>query len=758
MASVDPNMGVALLARQFRTAIVVALAVVFGGMLVPAGADAAAGPLSVLGGAGTRNVTLRLTDPQQLPVNERTSSALLERQKGEVLYGRLNLVVRNDGDEGVKLNIGYRSDSESGVVALPGSSDVVELESNHASGGSPSHAQVGKHSSRELRLVFVLPIDQPPSALDGTITVKAEGATGGLEIRLAGAADAMKAVTFVPDSATLQVTHWQLVGGGETTSKVRLVGSGAREALRDLHLAGTTSITAELRRDAQHQITVTLGNLQADPVDPQAVVGTLTFGGHSLPGSYTGTLSLSSFADSSPTLKLEERSRYWIVWAVLLIFIGALASGWATRTYALKRRRELVQNALADVTAEYLNERPNPDDGTEQWSLADVIIDGPPDEQWKSYEPLDTSARIAAALRWARNDEDIDEASTAALALAVRVTSWQMVHLLRSDLAALKELADDPKRSRWRPDHPWADTHTALETVLTLEAARHEPADSAAALALADRIRRQVAWHRAFLEAWNLNAQLTKHAGALGESGHHEQAQALTDALKTIKLDDVDAQLVLSATRSAENQATGLYRLDLSVKQLLALAKRYELDPVRDTAGQAGAFNPSAARLAQSLRTLEQHQAQPQFAFALLRPRLAPTAHDVTAADGVPARSAEPAGSGGARPTADVATRSAMDTSDAGTPGRRTSPSALLAGRKTVRSRGSHQRLGDILVSGAVVATVSVAYALTAYTDTWGSSVDVASALLAGAAGKVAVDWAALPIFRSFRLRATTTG
>ena len=620
-------MGVFIQARRFRSSILAGLAAVLAGLLMPVAAAAAAKPLGVLGGAGARTVTLRLTDPRRLPPDERASSALLKRQKGKVLYGHLNLVVRNDANEAAALNIGYRSDDQPGVVTLPGHSDVVELESSQASGGSPSRARIGRHSSRELRLVFVLPVDQPPSALDGVLIIKAGKAATGLEIPLAGAAAAIKGVTFEPDSVTLQVTRWQPVGGGDATSTVRLVGSGAQQALRDLQVAGTTSVATELRRDGQHPITVTLADLETDPGDPRAVVGTLTFADHPAPGSYTGTLSLSTFAGSTPTLKLEERSRRWIVWAVLLIFIGALVSGCLTRIYALRRRRKLVQKALADITTEYLEERPDPDDGTDQWSLADVIVDGPPDDQWKSYEALDTSARIAAALRWARNDEDIDEASAAALALAVRVTSWHMIRLLRRDLAVLKELGAGTAGDEWRPNHPWAGTHTALDTAVTLDAARREPADSAAALALADRIRRQVAWHQAFLEAWNLYAQLTVHAFELGKAGDHRRADALTKALEDIDLDTIDSELVGSATRSAEDQAAALYRIGVSTKELLALADEYKMDLVRDTAIEgAGAPNASAATLARSLHTLGQHQAQPQLAFALLGPRPAPTA------------------------------------------------------------------------------------------------------------------------------------
>ncbi len=48
----------------------------------------------------------------------------------------------------------------------------------------------------------------------------------------------------------------------------------------------------------------------------------------------------------------------------------------------------------------------------------------------------------------------------------------------------------------------------------------------------------------------------------------------------------------------------------------------------------------------------------------------------------------------------------------------------------------------------------SIAYGLTKYGNTWGSTEDLAAAFLAGVLGTVTVKWAALPIFQSIRLQA----
>ncbi len=66
-------------------------------------------------------------------------------------------------------------------------------------------------------------------------------------------------------------------------------------------------------------------------------------------------------------------------------------------------------------------------------------------------------------------------------------------------------------------------------------------------------------------------------------------------------------------------------------------------------------------------------------------------------------------------------------------------------------------RLPDAGWTLVALTVASIAYGNTAYSNTWGTSQDLATAFLAGALGKVVVNWAALPIFQSIRLRAGKT-
>lgn len=59
---------------------------------------------------------------------------------------------------------------------------------------------------------------------------------------------------------------------------------------------------------------------------------------------------------------------------------------------------------------------------------------------------------------------------------------------------------------------------------------------------------------------------------------------------------------------------------------------------------------------------------------------------------------------------------------------------------------------GDALWTLLPVAAICVVYTLTTYSTTWGSLKDVLTALTAGLVGKVVIDWAKLPLFRSRRL------
>jgi hypothetical protein len=98
-----------------------------------------------------------------------------------------------------------------------------------------------------------------------------------------------------------------------------------------------------------------------------------------------------------------------------------------------------------------------------------------------------------------------------------------------------------------------------------------------------------------------------------------------------------------------------------------------------------------------------------------------------------------------------------LDAPSLGQLSRRAATSARALASINLRMERKSLRLVDMAWTGAALGLASVSYGLTGYSDTWGSSLDMLTAFAAGAVGTVAIDWAALPIFQSIRLRASDT-
>ncbi len=66
--------------------------------------------------------------------------------------------------------------------------------------------------------------------------------------------------------------------------------------------------------------------------------------------------------------------------------------------------------------------------------------------------------------------------------------------------------------------------------------------------------------------------------------------------------------------------------------------------------------------------------------------------------------------------------------------------------------------LGDVFWSGVSLGLVCIVYGTQKYDETWGSNGDPLAAFVAGATGVIVIQWAALPIFQSIRLRLAKAG
>ena len=235
----------------------------------------------------------------------------------------------------------------------------------------------------------------------------------------------------------------------------------------------------------------------------------------------------------------------------------------------------------------------------------------------------------------------------------------------------------------------WKDTRTWHDS-LALRAALHdEPKDADAADDLVARVLWQIQWHHRMERAWN----------------HVAEGKGNVTAKQ---LDEVDAKLTSSpvldrtASQRAELEAD-LDRLtqDLDIPDLGAPEGADVRSTVLgDVNWQAPSFN------FRGWATLNGPQ------YKQLKERVSNSGRDI----------------------------------EAQRPARKTEEDSTVG--STVRRLFS----GTIHSLPAILLACTV-YFLGVYDDSWGSAIDFLTALIAGAAGKIVIDWAGLPLFRSVRLR-----
>jgi hypothetical protein len=487
-----------------------------------------------------------------------------------------------------------------------------------------------------------------------------------------------------------------------------------------------------LRRADQRSHHAALVGLVTDGADDQAVLGDVAFDARPGIGAFTGSLPLSRFATEAPVLPVELRSHYWFLWPFLVILAGVVLAGVMLQRYSLQRRRARAGHALDNTVNEYCEVHAKyakavaAGNAPEIWELAAVQCGTRRDNNWESYDDLDTNGRIAAALYWARNDDDLAEAEAAILALIVRVKSWLLV---LSCVQRLDELRQ-PRHDR-REKH-WADTCAALDAEVVLDAAKREPVD---AVALKNRIRFQAHWVCACVAVWDLFAEYLAD-----DSFDYTKVGALST-----KFDDVDATAVPSAARTAEQQKEWLYKLTRLYAELDALNPR--LGPDGSPQPRQLPAPPPDQRetdLTAELGLLKRHEQQPQIAMAASS-QIRPGQYEPDVANDAQEAGAQEDGANAANDKNPLARALA----------RGESPDVWVGAR-----RGQGRRLlkryqrGDLLLTALILALTSLAYAVTVYDDTWGSPGQWVSAFLAGVTGQVVVAWAALPLYRSVRMRA----
>jgi hypothetical protein len=688
--------------------LVIAIAVSFAVLPESALAQTSAPPpVDLLGGTAPRTISLRL-----VPVQPPTSTAI----GSTVEYmGELHLPLRNLTDNGQEVRVIYAPDE---------SQKVREIAS----------VALRPRSVMMLNLSFPLQPDRPPSVLDGTLdfqTFPQTGSGGGgpcssprrphqscpidaFTLRVIGEIQPLADLRFEPASVVVQVTRACLFSCNTTSGgAVRLYGAGVDQLLEWMLASGRSAISTELRSGSD-RLGVTLQHLRADKTHPGQAIATITLAQKPGPGKYAGTLPLSQIAPSSPALPLEVRSRIWVVWTVIVIFLGVLCAGLLYVQVGLRRRKQLLTRALTDVIDSYCaraseNSAPLANERL-IWSL-DVECPLKENPNWTYYDELDSADNIYTAVRWARNDADLDEAQSATLTLILGIKTWL---LALTEVGGLRELA---RRPRPRPAE-WNSTRVALDSELLLRRAQRTPVDAAAASQLLEQVETQTSWHRRCAEAWDLRQQLIDAGGLARDKARSVALKRLID----------EAEPITSRTRDQQDQLDVI--LDRLYDRLLALQRQAGGERPRPRTMLRLTAPDDREREAAVLRVERHallHAASPQLG-------LAAAAAGTALLGGRPKRAVEDQG------LALVAS---------------SPPSARSAAQWSRVQFLRALRLSDIAVSGVVLLISAVLYTVTVYGDTWGSPTDWVSAFGFGFGGQAVVRWALLPVYRSIRLRAS---
>jgi len=535
-----------------------------------------------------------------------------------------------------------------------------------------------------------------------------------------------------PAELTLSANGW----GGGAKAQILLVGLGART-----FAAGATMAHVLVLHDSgDHEIKLKLEDFKPNRERPGYATAKLSLDGSPHVGSYSGEVTLFPLNAKLPRLKLTVHSHLPNWFAILLVGVGALLGGLAPLLYALNARRNVLFEALTDAmarlqdVAEGLRCEQACALARITWYLDDLASEDrapPGTEQAQSRLILPTGnlpgvTRLRERIKEARNDRDLDEDTETVLDVIARIQRWLR---LAPVTWRLHMVAGEPstRSEEWRKTNTWRDTCMLLRRL------RYEPQSAADADDLVARALWQIGWHHDFAELFARTAKgADKHAELSAEhakdsdvhtkqgeghakdsdvhTGHSEQHAAL------LALEKKMTKNVFDRTPAEQDQLTcELRRLacDIGAAKIgcppvpdgpRGLEVAWETSPSLFT-GWATVDGASWRRV-RARATQRKRSPKPR---NLREPQLTPTRK---------MREPDPL-----------------------------NVAWLWLARKA-------PQVGSFLLLLVLpVLAASVFYALTLYNDTWGSWTDILTALTAGFAGKVAIDWGTLYIFQSNRLR-----
>lgn len=549
---------------------------------------------------------------------------------------------------------------------------------------------------RAIRLRFALPEGESFRAFEGRVLVEhtddKEKITR-VELPVGAGLPSIDAVTFEPDPVEIRC-HSSLVGDDECDSAdVTLTGPGVPAFVARMRTLKELPVT--LSGDGE-QSGAALRDVTAGS-EPTRATAEVAIDEAGPPGTYKGTVRLAP-GGTPPALTLDykqRRSRWLAFW---LILGGILLASLPKRFWSLRRRRDLLLAELDKAAGHY---RVHADGPPKSYDLSDLIVLGGAGE-------LKTVEELRSDIRYARNDADLDEDTGRAVEVVTRINRW-----LRIEPAAwrLATVVESPPTEHGPPSDLWRDTYTWNDAQAVMADARREPPDVATADAIVERVLWQTRWHHRFEAGWN--------AAVVPEG---------TPPVDPDELAALDAELKEKPvlTRSPADRAA----LDAQLDHLL------EAVPERDRTvpGERGTHVVPGDH---SLNRVNWDAASLNFRgwATLNRAEFMQFRTRVASSGRAPTRRPAQGEASGAPPAADAP---------------RGRPAAV---GQWVRGWAWRRRLMDLAWSLLLIAGATVAYLVTVYDDSWGSVDDMLTAAAAGFGAAIAIEWGALPLFQTLRLR-----
>lgn len=637
----------------------------------------------------------------------------------------LEKLISPDGRE-VKLDDAETADllGELGEALLPPGpqlaaealKDVFEATAETVS-ESPLTVKGGK--SLSISVGFAPPLSESASAIDGMLLVSTEGEKP-LAIPVSGEERSFKGVTVSP--ATLSIDSGDgdaklILEGPELVEYLRSHGGEEPGAILYGDDGETAEATLKLPTAAEVESGKTKAGTAGSTEGTNRAAVTVTVSGDPGVGKYTGKLALPELPTDTGATTIELHQHRSFVCAALafilmliLVLIGIAVTGIGTRIVTMATRRKLLTDVLTqtyDVFVYVIKRKDQKGEKTEiaSWHLDDLLgedprADGEPTPRGGRLQGLPA---LKESIETARSSADLDEDAARVLDMVARMQRWLRVEPLARRLALLEakvkpdgglpkdeETAEDGTS---KPVEPltWHDSRTLRDTRALLEMARREPSDAEKADDLVARLQFQIEWHRQMAAAWEAARDATQHLRRSKEVRALEEA--LSDESKT-GTRDIGEQDGLAA------QLEGLVDKhdDIEVKEI----GKIEGEEISDE-GRALGITPVVWKASPNLFT----------GWATLD----------------------------AQSYGQLARRAATS-----------SRARYMPDWDVIRSELSPDK-ADAAWTLAILVFASAAYGATTYSETWGSAKDFATAFLAGSLGKVTIDWAALPIFQSIRLR-----